>query len=129
MRNPFKFFMELARQPLWIPLWVSLLMLVNFGSVAFWVELTARLILITFMISSMLMMGLYSGFGFAKILGFGHILWIPLLLHVVIRLPHTGGAFKIYLVAWCVVTMVSLAFDVADVWKYFRAKGHSSRSE
>jgi hypothetical protein len=38
MRNPFKFFVELARQPLWIPLWVSLLTLVNFASVAFWRE-------------------------------------------------------------------------------------------
>jgi hypothetical protein len=37
MRNPFKFFLELTRQPLWIPLWVSLL-LVNFASVAFWGE-------------------------------------------------------------------------------------------
>jgi hypothetical protein len=38
MRNPFKFFVELARQSMWIPLWVSLLMLVNFASVAFWGE-------------------------------------------------------------------------------------------
>ncbi len=36
MSNPLKFFVDLARQPLWIPLWVSLLMLVNFASLAFW---------------------------------------------------------------------------------------------
>lgn len=125
MRNPFKFFVELARQPLWIVLWVSLLMLVNFASVAFWSEATARLILITFMISSMLMMGLYSRFGFGKILGLGHVLWIPLLLHVLTRLPHADGAFKSYLVAWCVATAVSLAFDVVDVWKCFATRKNS----
>jgi hypothetical protein len=129
MRNPFKFFVELARQPLWIPLWVSLLMLVNFASAAFWSEPTAKLILITFMISSMLMMGLYSWFGFAKILGFGHVLWIPLLLHVLTRLPHAGGALQVYLVAWSVVTLVSLAFDAVDVWKFFTAKKPTTSRE
>lgn len=122
MRNPFKFFVELARQPLWIPLWVSLLMLVNFASAAFWSEPTAKLILIAFIISSMLMMGLYSRFGFAKVLGLGHVLWIPLLLHVLTRLSHESGTFKIYLVVWSVATAVSLTFDVVDVWKYFSAR-------
>lgn len=126
MRNPFKFFMELARQPLWIPLWVSVLMLVNFGSVAFWGEPTAKVILITFMLSSMLMMGLYSGFGFAKILGFGHVLWIPLLLHVLTQLPNASGAFRVYLATWCVVTAVSLVFDVVDVWKYFAERNRAN---
>lgn len=122
MKNPFAFFLELARQPLWIPLWVSFLMLVNFASVAFWSESTAKLILATFLVSSMLMMGLYSWFGFAKILGLGHVLWIPLLLHILTRLPHADGAFRVYLAAWSVVTAVSLVFDVLDVWKYFTAR-------
>lgn len=100
-------------------------MLVNFASAAFWSEPTARLILVTFMVSSMLMMGLYSRFGFTKILGFGHVLWIPLLLHVAMWLPHADGAFKIYLIAWCVVTAVSLVFDVGDVWKYFAVRKRS----
>lgn len=122
MRNPFKFFVELARQPLWIPLWVSLLMLVNFASLAFWSEPAAKLILATFMVSSMLMMGLYSWFGFAKVLGLGHVLWLPLLLHVLTRLPHANETFKIYLIVWSIATAVSLAFDVVDVWKYFTAR-------
>lgn len=129
MRNPFKFFVELARQPLWIPLWVSLLMLVNFASLAFWSEPTAKLIFATFMVSSMLMMGLYSRFGFAKILGLGHILWIPLLLYVLTRLPHEAGAFRVCLVAWSVVTAVSLAFDVVDVWKHFTARKQTTSPE
>ncbi len=129
MRNPFQFFVELARQPLWIPLWVSLLMLVNFASLAFWSEPTAQFILITFMVSSMLMMGLYSWFDFAKILGLGHILWIPLLLHVLTQLPHEAGAFRVYLAAWSVVTAVSLAFDVVDVWKHFTARKQMTSRE
>lgn len=100
-------------------------MLVNFASVAFWSEPTAKLILIAFMVSSVLMMGLYSWFGFAKILGLGHVLWIPLLIHVGTRLPNASGAFKVYLVAWCIATAVSLAFDFTDVSKYFAARKSS----
>jgi hypothetical protein len=121
MNNPFKFFVELARQPLWIPLWVSVLMLANLAAVAFWNEPTAKLILIIFMVSSMLMMGLYSRFGFSKILGFGHVLWIPLLLHVLTRLQDAGGAFRGYLIVWSIFTAVSLAFDIVDLWKYWKA--------
>jgi hypothetical protein len=121
MNNPFKFFAELMRQPLWIPLWVFVLMLVNVASAAFWSEPTARLIIVTFMVSSILMMGLYARFGFSKILGCGHVLWIPLLLHVLTRLPSAEGAFRAYLIVWCLVTAVSLAFDVVDVWKYWQA--------
>lgn len=119
MKGPFHFFVELARQPLWIPLWVALLMGVNFASVAFWSEPTARLILVTFMVSSALMMGLYSRFGFSKVLGLGHVLWIPLLVLVLARLPRTDSVFRVYLIVWCVFTAISLAFDFVDVWKHF----------
>jgi hypothetical protein len=81
MRNPFRFFLELMRQPVWIPLWVFFLMLVNMASVAFWSEPLAKVIFITFMVSAALMMGLYARFGFSKILGLGHVLWIPLLIY------------------------------------------------
>jgi len=65
-RNPFNFFTELFRQQIWIPIWVMLLMVVNVTSIAFWDEPLARLIFFTFMVSAMLMMALYSQFGFEK---------------------------------------------------------------
>ena len=58
MRNPFGFFVELMRQPLWMPAWVFYLMVINMASVAFWNHPMARLIFITFILSALLMMGL-----------------------------------------------------------------------
>jgi hypothetical protein len=58
MRNPLNFFVELVRQPVWIPVWLLVLMLVNVASVAFWEEPLARLILAAFVVSAMLMMAL-----------------------------------------------------------------------
>lgn len=120
MRNPFRFFIELLQLPVWIPIWVFYLMVINVASVSFWHEPLAKLIFITFMISAMLMMGLYSRFGFEKILGVGHILWIPLLAYVLMRLPAIEASFKIYLVVLAVSIAISLVFDIVDVWKYFK---------
>ena len=119
MRNPFRFFVELMQQPAWIFIWVLFLMIINVSSVGFWHEPIAKLIFITFMISAMLMMGLYSRFGFEKILGLGHILWVPLLVYVLIQLPTVETFFKIYLVVLSISIAISLLFDITDVWKYF----------
>lgn len=118
MRNPLKFFVELMRQPTWIPVWVFYLMLINMASVIYWYEPLAKLIFITFMVSAMLMMGLYSRFGFEKVLGLGHIFWVPLLAYILIVLPTFESSFKSYLVVFSISIAISLAFDIIDVWKY-----------
>jgi hypothetical protein len=119
MRNPFRFFVELMQRPVWIPIWVFYLMVANMASVGFWHEPLAKLIFITFMISAMLMMGLYSRFGFDKILGLGHIPWVPLLVYILARIPDVEGGFQSYLVVLAISIAISLAFDFVDVWKYF----------
>ena len=95
------------------------LIVINVASVGFWGEPLAKLIFITFMISVMLMMGLYSKFGFKKILGLGHILWVPLLVYILAHIYAVEGGFKSYLVALSISIVISLGFDVIDVWKYF----------
>ena len=122
MRNPFRFFVELIQQPVWIPVWVLILMIVNVASVGFWNESLAKVIFVAFMLSAMLMMGLYSRFGFEKILGMGHILWLPLLIYVLIEIPAASGIFKDYLIVWSIFTVISLMFDVVDLWKYFTSR-------
>jgi hypothetical protein len=122
MRNPFRFFNELMQQPVWIPVWVLFLMIVNVASVEFWNEPLAKVIFVTFMLSAMLMMGLYSRFGFEKILGMGHIPWIPLLVYVLMEIPTARDTFKSYLIILSISIVVSLVFDIVDVWKYFTSR-------
>ena len=122
MRNPFRFFIELIQQPVWIPVWVVILMIVNVASVGFWDEPLAKVIFATFMLSAMMMMGLYSRFGFEKILGMGHILWLPLLVYVLMSIPAASDTFEAYLIIWSIFTVISLVFDVVDVWKYFTSQ-------
>ena len=119
MRNPFRFFVELMQQPTWVPGWVLILAAVNVASVGFWSEPLAKVIFVTFMLSAMLMMGLYARFGFEKILGLGHILWIPLLAYVLMEIPTAKDSFKGYLIILSISMVVSLALDIVDAWKYF----------
>jgi len=119
MRNPLNFFVELMKQPVWIPLWFAVLMAVNLASLAFWSEPLAQIVFIVFMVSSTLMMLLYSIFGFEKILGVGHVLWIPLLAYILIEISATTGAFNLYLIVLSVSLTISLVFDISDVWQYF----------
>ena len=122
MRNPFKFFIELNRQPVWILVWMLILMVVNVASTGFWNESLAKIIFATFLLSAMLMMGLYSRFGFNKILGLGHVLWLPLLIFVLMNIPTSHGIFKEYLIAWSIFTVISLLFDVFDLWRFFAGR-------
>ena len=121
MRNPLRFFIELIQQPVWVSLWVLVLMLVNMTSLAFWREAVAQLILMNFLASAMLMMGLYARFGFTKILGLGHVPWIPLLAYVVTQIPAAEASFKRYLLILSVSMVISLVLDTIDVWNYFRS--------
>jgi hypothetical protein len=119
MRNPFLFFVDLARQPLWVSMWVAILALANITSLLFWSALTAKVILIAFMLSALMMMALYSYYGFVKILGIGHIFWVVLLPYILLQIPHTDGGFLWYLVALSSLLTISLVLDAVDVWKYF----------
>ncbi|HQR13100.1 MAG: hypothetical protein H8K09_19650 [Nitrospira sp.] len=124
MRNPLRFFIELMQQPLGVSLWVLFLMLVNMASLAFWQEAVAQLVLTNFLASAMLMMGLYSRYGFTKILGLGHFPWIPLLVYVVTQISAAEASFKRYLLVLSVSMAISLVLDTIDVWNYFRSRVH-----
>jgi hypothetical protein len=119
VKNPLNFFVELFEQPAWIPAWVTYLMIINMASLGFWHEPLAKLIFVTFMLSAMLMMGLYSRFGFTKILGMGHVLWVPLLVYIIVHIPVAEGVFQTYLGILATSIAASLILDAFDVSKYF----------
>jgi len=121
MRNPLNFFTELLSQPKIVVVWVGYLMMINMASLLFWEIELSRIIFFTFLASSMLMMMLYSFVGFKKILGLGHILWIPLLFYIFSNLLIATGVFYSYLLVLSISILISLFFDVIDVYKFFES--------
>lgn len=128
MNHPFGFFRELLKQPVWGTIWVGMLMAVNLSSLAFWSDPSAKIIMAVFLLSSMLMMGLYVAFGFQRILGLGHVLWIPLLGYLLVRLQSSTGPFAGYLLVLSVCLGISLLFDIRDVWLYARSDNRDAGS-
>lgn len=120
MNNPLHFFNELFKRPAYEVIWVFYMMVINLAAIFFWNESLAKTIVIIFVLSSMLMMGLYSKFGFTKILGLGHILWVPLALLIFVYLPATSGIYHLYLLILLITISISLVIDIYDVWSYFR---------
>lgn len=119
MRNPFVFFSELMQQPIWVLIWVIFLVTVASASILFWTKPLAKATLVTLIVSVMLMLGLYSWFGYEKILGIGHIFMIPLLVYVLMEIPREKNPFKGYLIVLAISLIISLLFDIVDVWTYF----------
>ena len=107
MHNPFGFFSDLVKQPLWVPVWMTILALANIASLLFWSVPLAKVIFLIFMVSAMTMMALYSYFGFKKILGIGHGFWIFLLPYILLQLQQVEGMFFLYLVSLSVLLAIS----------------------
>lgn len=120
MRNPFLFFRDLVKQPARVSVWVGVLILANMASILFWAAPLAKIIFLTFIISAVCMMVLYSVFGFEKILGAAHVFWLYLVPFILLQLEYAGGIFFWYLVVLSLLLIISLVLDAIDLWKYFR---------
>jgi hypothetical protein len=120
MRNPFLFFKDLLSQPPRVSALVVILALANIASLLFWAEPLAKIIFVTFILSSMAKIILYSCFGFEKILGIAHIFWLYLIPFIVLQLVYMEGVFLVYLVVLALLLCISLVYDAIDIWRYFR---------
>jgi len=104
--------------------WVMLLMTVNMVVPILFIErLEAQVVLATMMASAALMMFLFAQKGFVRLLGLGHVLWIPLILWLSARVDFASAStgFEQWLLAVIALNGLSLIIDVADVIRY--AKG------
>lgn len=123
-RNPVSlFFRGLFRSKAPVTVWVLYLGLVNGVLPLFFLPRTeAMVILAVFLVGFCALVLLTSRFGFTRILGLGHALWIPLVGYLIFRLPHhpPTDVFGIWLRIVVVTDSVSLVFDITDVIRYVR---------
>ena len=111
----------LFKMPLPWKLWLSLLVAANvFVPLFYFQQLEAQIVLGTMAANMALMTYLTSRFGFTRILGLGHIFWIPLLGFLLTRLGSfpVGDAYGAWLRALILLNSVSLLIDIVDVRRY-----------
>ena len=121
MKAFIKFNRGMLRMPLGWQLWLLLLVAANLlASLCFLHRLEAQVVLGTMLASMMLMTLLTARFGFTRILGLGHILWVPMLAFLFTRLGdiRAGDAFGIWIRTLFVLNGMSLVIDALDVFRF-----------
>jgi hypothetical protein len=71
----------------------------------------------------MIMTGIYYRLGFVRILGLGHVLWIPMAIWLWTRLDQTPprtSTFKYWMLIVIVMNTLSLVMDAVDVVRYIK---------
>jgi hypothetical protein len=124
MKTMINFFKAMFQMPKPWVVWVTLLMTINMVVPIFFIEtLEAQVVLATMMASAVLMMFIFAQKGFVRLLGVGHILWIPLLLWLSVRVDFASAStgFDQWLLAVMALNGLSLLIDTVDVIRY--AKG------
>ena len=121
MKAFIKFNRGMLKMPLHWQLWVTLLVVANVVTPIFFLyRLEAQVVLGTILASMTLMTLLTARFGFTRIVGLGHIVWIPMLAFLFTRLGDIPpiDAFGIWIRALFILNGLSLVIDAVDVVRY-----------
>ena len=113
----------ILRMPLPWQAWLILLVTGNLVVPLFFLaHPEAQVVVAALVISMMLMTALTARFGFSRILGLGHIAWIPLLVYLWTRLDQVPAneAFGVWLRAVIALDAASLIIDAVDVARFYR---------
>ena len=116
-----KFNKGMLGMPVLWQVWVAVLLVANLIVPMFFLQrLEAQVVLGALLVSMALMTFLTSRFGFTRILGLGHIPWVPLLAFLVARLADIpdDAAFGIWIRAIIVLNGISLVIDAIDLARY-----------
>jgi hypothetical protein len=106
-------------------IWFWILILVNFIAPLFFLgKVEARVMLGAYVVAGVIVAALHRLFGWVRLLGACHFLWIGLLPWLAIRYMTTGpeGAFAYWMLATILVDTTALAIDMVDVARYLRGE-------
>ncbi len=123
MRGFIRFNKGVLKLPLWVQAFMILLVGANMVSpLFFWAHFEAKVVFGFFMASFGTMVLLTSIFGFVRLLGISHILWIPLIYFLWPALAEHAAEtyFGLWLRFLIVLNTLALALDALDVTRYIR---------
>ena len=105
--------------------WMSLLVFANALAPLYFIRtLEAKVVLAAMICSLIIMTTLFGAKGFVRLLGIGHIAWVPMIPWLIIRLDHTTfeGFFGYWLAAIIILNFLSLIIDGIDVLRYIKGE-------
>ena len=111
----------LMSMPMPWPVWLGLLVAVNLaGPVCFFETLEAKVVLAAFLASAASMTAIFAAKGFVRLLGIGHIFWIPMVPWLWTRLDQVepGNLIGYWMIAVVALNGISLIVDAINVVRY-----------
>ena len=105
--------------------WLGLLLAANVvGSLVFIGTLEAKAVITAVLIGVTIQMWIFSAKGFVRLLGIGHLPWVPMIPWLWNRLDHAvpGSPFSYWLAAVMILDGLSLVIDAVDVLRYVRGE-------
>ena len=102
--------------------WAILLVAVNLGALFFIDTIYGQVALGTVTFAVLVMIAIHMRCGFVRLLGIGHILWIPMLLWMIVKFPSNSERTGLATWVGCLIVCnaISLVVDTIDVWRYWR---------
>jgi hypothetical protein len=100
--------------------WLVLLGFVNMSAVFFLDTLEGKLVLAGIVAGAVFQMSIFAVKGYVRLLGIGHILWLPLVVWLGTRIGDIGtdSIFGKWVLGVIVVDGISLVIDAVDVGRY-----------
>ena len=105
--------------------WIGLLISANLvGSLVFIGTLEAKVVIAAILIGATIQMWIFGTKGFVRLLGIGHLPWVPIIPWLWTRLDHAvpGSPFAYWLAAVMILDGLSLIIDAVDVVRYLKGE-------
>ena len=121
MNSFVKFNLGILRSPLYVKLWVMLLLAANLAAPLFFLgRIEGQIVILAFVASMGLMTALTGVSGFTRVVGAGHFFWIPLIVWLWSRLDQIPpvDTFGLWVRALIVLNAASVLIDTVDVVRY-----------
>ncbi len=121
MKSFIKFNLGMIRSPLRVRLWLMVLLAANLAAPLFFLHRTEAQVVLLAFVASMGVMILLTGLtGFTRLLGLGHVFWIPMIIWLWTRLDQipSDDAFGVWIRVMIAVNTLSLLIDAVDVVRY-----------
>lgn len=105
-------------------LWAVLLILVNAGGLLFLGTIYGQLTVAAAAAAIAVMAVIYARLGFVRLLGIGHVFWIPMLIGFATHLPDRSTQPQLFswVLALIVCNSLSLIVDTVDFVRYVRGE-------
>ena len=121
MKSFIKFNLGVMRSPLRVRLWMMLGVAANLAAPLFFLDRTEAQVVLLAFVAGFAVMTLLTGLaGFTRLLGMGHVFWIPMIIWFWTRLDQipSDDAFGVWIRVLIAYNTISLLIDAVDVVRY-----------